>query len=222
MRRSWRPRGCRPLVAAAVPYPTLTFAGQPASSFRILLVTPRARLHAGFTRLYRQLSCRMNAGLLLFAILFHFRWSGGRLETGLCVDVNAIEEDAEIFLLDLCRILDVGCGLAYGFDVDSLNRDIVAFYSDLHSVKYLGGPGCFLAGEVLDLECLCLLVDLYSDREVSIHGSEIIPVALCYPSDHVSYVRCRCSQHSDLSLARPGDRYLDFSTTLGTLDRQVR
>src|SRR6267378_8326662 len=68
MRRSWRPRGCKPLVAAAVPYPTLTFAGQPDSSFLILLVTPRARLHAGFTRLYRQLSCRLNEGLLLFAI----------------------------------------------------------------------------------------------------------------------------------------------------------
>src|SRR5437763_8856705 len=141
MRRSWRPRGCRPLVAAAVPYPTLTFAGQPDSSFRILLVTPRARLHAGFTRLYRQLSCRMNAGLLLFAILLHFRWSGGRLETGLCVDVNAIEEDAEIFLLDLCRVLYVSCGLAYGFDVCSLICVLCAFYSDLLSVYYAVGPG---------------------------------------------------------------------------------
>src|SRR6059058_1103939 len=138
MRRSCRPRGWRPLVAAAVPYPTLTFAGQPASSFLILLVTPRARLHAGFTRLYRQLSCRMNAGLLLFGILLHFRWSGGRLETGLCVNVNRIEENAEMFLLDLCRVLYVSCGLAYGFDIDSLNRDIIAFHNNFHAVKYLG------------------------------------------------------------------------------------
>src|SRR6266542_2493091 len=101
MRRSCRPRGCIPLVAAAVPYPTLTFAGQPASSFLILLVTPRARLQAGFTRLYRQLSCRLNAGLLLLGILLHFRWSSGRLETGLRVNVNAVKENAEIFLLDL-------------------------------------------------------------------------------------------------------------------------
>src|SRR5436190_11077214 len=211
MRRSWRPRGCRPLVAAAVPYPTLTLAGQPASSFRILLVTPRARLHAGFTRLYRQLSCRMNAGLLLFAILFHFRWSGGRLETGLCVDVNAIEEDAEIFLLDLCRVLDVGCGLAYCFDVYSLNRDIVAFHNNFHSVKYLGGPGCFLSGKVLDLERFCFFIDLYCDREVSIHGSEIVPVALCHSSDHVSYMRCRCSQYSDISGGKePLTPFLEF------------
>src|SRR6266516_4018889 len=203
MRRSCRPCGCRPLVAAAVPYPTLTFAGQPASSFLILLVTPRARLHAGFTRLYRQLSCRVNAGLLLFPILLHFRRSGGRLETCLCVYVNAIQEDAEIFLLDLCRVLDVGCGLAYGLDVDSLNRDIVAFDSDFHSIKYLGGPRCFLAGKVLNLERFCLFVKLYGDWEVSVHSPEIVPVALCYPSDHVSDMRSRCSQHADLSLARP-------------------
>ncbi len=75
MRRSCSPRGWRPLVAAAVPYPTLTLGGQPASSFLILLVTPRARLHAGFTRLYRQLSCRLNACLLMFAI-FYFTFAG--------------------------------------------------------------------------------------------------------------------------------------------------
>src|SRR6266511_3288669 len=120
MRRSCRPRGCIPLVAAAVPYPTLTFAGQPASSFLILLVTPRARLHAGFTRLYRQLSCRVNAGLLLFAILLHFRRSGGCLETCLCVYVNAIEEDAEIFLLDLCRVLNVLFFLTIGCPLGSI------------------------------------------------------------------------------------------------------
>src|SRR3989475_2852866 len=198
MRRSCRPRGCRPLVAAAVPYPTLTFAGQPASSFRILLVTPRARLHAGFTRLYRQLSCRMNAGLLLFGILLHFRWFGGPLETGLCVNVNAIEEDAEIFLLDLCRVLDVGCGLAYGLDVDSLDSYIIAFDSDFYSIEYLGRPGCFLAGKVLNLERFCLFVNFYGDREVSIYSPEIVPVALCHPSDHVSDMRRRCSQHADL------------------------
>src|SRR6266487_3997922 len=183
MRRSCRPRGCRPLVAAAVPYPTLTFAGQPASSFLILLVTPRARLHAGFTRLYRQLSCRLNAGLLLFGILLHFRRSGRRLETCLCVDVNAIEEDAEILLLDLCRVLNVRCGLAYGFDIYSLNRDIVAFDSDLHSIKYLGGPRCFLAGEVLDLERFCFFVDFYGDWEVSVYSPEIVPIALGHAPD---------------------------------------
>src|SRR6267143_908043 len=186
MRRSWRPRGCRPLVAAAVPYPTLTLAGHPASSFLILLVTPRARLHAGFTRLYRQLSCRLNAGLLLFGILLHFRRSCGCLENSLCVDVNAIEEDAEIFLLDLCRVLDVGRGLAYGFDVYSFDSDIVAFNKDLHAVKNPGGPGRFLASKVLNLERFCLFVDLYGDWEISVYSPEIIPVALCYASYHVS------------------------------------
>src|SRR3989440_4224634 len=205
MRRSCRPRGWRPLVAAAVPYPTLTFAGHPASSFLILLVTPRALLHAGFTRLYRQLSCRLNAGLLLFGILLYLRRSGGRLETRLCVNVNPIEENAEIFLLDLGRVLDVRGGLAYSFDVDPLNRDIVAFYNHFHSVKYLGGPGCFLARKVLDLERFRLFIDLYSDWEVSVYGSEIVPVTFCYASDHVSNMGCRCSQHTDLSLARPSD-----------------
>src|SRR2546428_9459815 len=71
-RRSRKPRGCRPLVAAVVPYPTLTFAGQPASSFLILLVTPRARRHAGFTRLYRQLSWRLKPGLLFFGLFLSF------------------------------------------------------------------------------------------------------------------------------------------------------
>jgi hypothetical protein len=40
--------------------------------------------------LYRQLSCRLNACLLMFAILLHFRRSGRRLETGLRVYVDAI------------------------------------------------------------------------------------------------------------------------------------
>src|SRR4029077_15503689 len=99
MRCSCNPRGCSPLVAAAVPYPTLTFAGQPDSSFLILLVTPRARLHAGFTRLYRQLSCRTNAGLLLFAILLHFRRSGGCLQPRFCVDIDAIWKTRRSFFL---------------------------------------------------------------------------------------------------------------------------
>src|SRR6267143_4543270 len=218
MRRSCRPRGCRPLVAAAVPYPTLTFAGQPASSFLILLVTPRARRHAGFTRLYRQLSCRLNAGLLLFGILLHFRGSDGGLKTGLCVDVNAIEEDAEIFLLDLCRVLDVGCGLAYGFDVYSFDRDIVSFGDDFYSIKYLGGPWSLLACKILDLERLGFFVDLYGDWEVSVNCFEIVPVAFCYASDHVSDMGGGCSQHPDLSFARPGDGNLDFAAALGDHD----
>src|SRR6266571_2271047 len=112
---------------------------------------------------------------------------------------------AGLFFLYLCRILDVRCGLTYRFDVDSLNRDIVAFYNYFHSVKYLGGPGCFLASKVLNLERFCLFVDLYCDREVSVYGSEIVPVTLRYASDHVSNMGCRCSQHADLSFARPGD-----------------
>src|SRR2546425_12169256 len=155
MRRSCSPRGWRPLVVALVPYPTLTLGGQHASSCLILLGPPRARLHAGFTRLYRQLSCRLNACLLMFATLLHFRRSGRRLETGLCVYVDSIQKDPEVFLLDLCRVLYVSCSLAYGLNVDSLNGNVVSFDSDFYAVKYLSGSGGLFASEVFDFKRSC-------------------------------------------------------------------
>src|SRR5438034_10103804 len=51
------------------PYPTFTFGGNPLSSFRILLVTPRGRRQFSATLLYRQLSWRLNSGFELFIIL---------------------------------------------------------------------------------------------------------------------------------------------------------
>src|SRR5712692_11463549 len=68
-RRSTNPLGCNPLVDDFVPYPTLTLWGQPLSSLRILLVTPRGLRQFSFTLLYRQLSWRLNAGLA--SVIYH-------------------------------------------------------------------------------------------------------------------------------------------------------
>src|SRR5947199_306596 len=54
-RCSTSPLGWRPLADVMDPYPTFTFAGNPLSSFRILLVTPRGRRQFSATLLYRQL-----------------------------------------------------------------------------------------------------------------------------------------------------------------------
>src|SRR3989441_4918360 len=137
--------------------------------------------------------------------LLHFRRSGRRLETRLRVYVDSIQKDPEAFLLDLCRVLDVGRGLAYSFDIYPLDGDIVPLDGNLDAVKYLGGSGCLFPSKCLDLECFRFLVDLNGDWEVSVYGSEIVPVALGYASDHVSDIGCCCSQHPDLSLAGPGD-----------------
>src|SRR5947209_19636005 len=61
---SWstRPLGWRPRVEAAEPYPFLTLAGKPLSSFLILLVTPLGLRQFSLTRLYLQLSWRLNSG----------------------------------------------------------------------------------------------------------------------------------------------------------------
>src|SRR3989441_2205790 len=137
--------------------------------------------------------------------LLHFRRSGRRLETGLRVYVDSIQKDPEVFLLDLCRVLYVSCSLAYGLNVDSLNGNVVSFDSDFYAVKYLGGSGCLFPSKVLDLERFCFFVNLHGDWEVSVYGSEIVPVALGHASDHVSDMGCRCSQHPYLSLTRPTD-----------------
>src|SRR5207245_409646 len=84
------------------------------------------------------------------------------------------------FLLDLRRVLDVGCGLAYGLNVDSLNGDVVSFDSDFYAVKYLGGSGCLFPGKVLNFEYFGFFVNLHGDWEVGVYGSEIVPVALGY------------------------------------------
>src|SRR3989442_7535009 len=59
---STRPLGWSPRVEPAEPYPFLTFAGNPLSSFLILLVTPRGLRQFSLTRLYLQLSWRLNSG----------------------------------------------------------------------------------------------------------------------------------------------------------------
>src|SRR6266705_6443640 len=118
--------------------------------------------------------------------LLHFRRSGRRLETGLRVYVDSIQKDPEVFLLDLCRVLYVSRGLAYGLNVDSLDGDVVSFHRDFYAVKYLGGSRRLFAVEVFDLERSCFFVDFDSDWEVCVYGSKIVPVALGHASDHVS------------------------------------
>src|SRR5438552_1471153 len=59
---STRPLGCSPRVERVEPYPFLTLAGKPLSSFLILLVTPRGLRQFSLTRLYLQLSWRLNSG----------------------------------------------------------------------------------------------------------------------------------------------------------------
>src|SRR3989442_127401 len=72
-----------------------------------------------------------------------------------------------------------------------------------------GSPPCWLYALVppafLPLERFCFFVNLHGDWEVSVYGSEIVPVALGHASDHVSDMGCRCSQHPYLSLTRPTD-----------------
>src|SRR2546427_11333555 len=60
--RSTRPLGWSPRVEGVVPYPFLTLAGKPLSSFLILLVTPRGLRQFSLTRLYLQLSWRLSSG----------------------------------------------------------------------------------------------------------------------------------------------------------------
>src|SRR5207245_7484414 len=154
--------------------------------------------------------------------LLHFRRSGRRLETGLRVYVDSIQKDPEVFLLDRCRVLDVGRGLAYSFDVYSLDGDIISFHGDFYAVKYLRRPGGLFASEVFDFKRSCFFVNLHGDWEVSVYGSEIVPVAHGYASDHVSDMSCSCSQHPNLTLSRPYDGDLDFLTSLCYAHRQVR
>src|SRR5438552_13180241 len=59
---SRRPLGWSPRVERVEPYPFLTLAGKPLSSFLILLVTPRGLRQFSLTRLYLQLSWRLNSG----------------------------------------------------------------------------------------------------------------------------------------------------------------
>src|SRR5947209_20509782 len=66
---STRPLGGSPRVELAEPYPFLTFAGNPLSSFLFLLVTPRGLRQFSLTRLYLQLSWRLNSGFDSFIYL---------------------------------------------------------------------------------------------------------------------------------------------------------
>src|SRR5947209_3518836 len=92
--------------------------------------------------------------------LLHFRRSGRRLETRLRVYVDSIQKDPEVFLLDLCRVLDVSCSLAYGLNVDSLNGNVVSFHRYFYAVKYVAGVRAVFRSDVLDLERVCFFVSL--------------------------------------------------------------
>src|SRR3989442_14645233 len=59
---STSPVGCSRRVERVEPYPFLTLAGNPLSSFLILLVAPRGLRQFSLTRLYLQLSWRLNSG----------------------------------------------------------------------------------------------------------------------------------------------------------------
>src|SRR5689334_10339761 len=83
-------------------------------------------------------------------------------------DVYSVQKDSKIFLLDLRAILNVGCGLTDGFQVDALYGEILALDIHLYPFHDLRVSWCLLTSEILNLQNLRLRIHLYCYWKVSV------------------------------------------------------